>query len=102
MKRTRMSVAILVVAWGAADPALAYVGPGAGLSLLGALWGLLIAVGAVLGFVILWPLRRARRRARMKQANADMQVPAADGANAGKQGHPPERANESQDRRPGS
>ena len=27
-------------------PAAAYIGPGAGLSLLGAFWGLLLAVGA--------------------------------------------------------
>lgn len=49
-----------------ASDALAYVGPGAGLSLLGALWGLLLAVGAALGFLLLWPLRRARRR-RLRQ-----------------------------------
>jgi hypothetical protein len=45
-------------------PAAAYIGPGAGLSLLGAFWGLLLAVGAALGFVILWPLRRLFRRGK--------------------------------------
>lgn len=51
--------------------AQAYVGPGAGLSLLGALWGLIAAVGAALLFVILWPLRRMRRRKRAEEkANA--------------------------------
>jgi membrane protein implicated in regulation of membrane protease activity len=48
-------------------PAAAYVGPGAGLSLLGAFWGLLLAVVAALGFVILWPLRRMFRRDRAKE-----------------------------------
>jgi hypothetical protein len=47
---------------GAAVPALAYVGPGAGLTLLGALWGLILAVAVSLGFVLLWPLRRLMRR----------------------------------------
>jgi hypothetical protein len=42
-------------------PALAYVGPGAGLSLLGAFWGLLIAVLAALAFVVLYPIRRLMR-----------------------------------------
>lgn len=46
----------------AAFPALAYVGPGAGLTLLGALWGLILAVVVSLGFVLLWPLRRLMRR----------------------------------------
>jgi uncharacterized membrane protein YccC len=42
----------------------AYVGPGAGLSLLSALWGLLCAIGAAFLFVILWPIRRWRRKRR--------------------------------------
>jgi membrane protein implicated in regulation of membrane protease activity len=43
------------------QPAAAYVGPGAGLSLLGALWGLVVAVAAAVGFVIAWPVRRLLR-----------------------------------------
>lgn len=42
-------------------PALAYVGPGAGLSLLGAFWGLLVAILAALAFVVLYPIRRLMR-----------------------------------------
>lgn len=54
-----------------ATPAMAYIGPGAGLSLLGALWGLVAAVGAALLFVLLWPLRRMlRRRREAKKAEA--------------------------------
>lgn len=48
----------------AAAPAAAYIGPGAGLSLLGALWGVLAAVFAALLFMVLWPLRRLSRRRR--------------------------------------
>ncbi len=48
----------------AATPAAAYVGPGAGLSLLGALWGVVIAIGAAIGFVVLWPARRFFRKSR--------------------------------------
>jgi hypothetical protein len=57
-----LTVLLLVFAWAA--PAQAYVGPGAGLSLIGALWGLVVAVGAAVGFVVLWPLRRALRARR--------------------------------------
>ena len=46
----------------AVSPAFAYVGPGAGLTLLGALWGLILAVVMSVGFVILWPFRRLMRR----------------------------------------
>lgn len=42
----------------------AYVGPGAGLSLLGALWALIVAVAAALAFLFAWPIRRMRRRKR--------------------------------------
>jgi membrane protein implicated in regulation of membrane protease activity len=47
-----------------ASPALAYIGPGAGLSLLGALWGVVAAVAAALLFLLIWPLRRLMRRQR--------------------------------------
>ncbi len=45
--------------------AQAYVGPGAGLSLLGALRGLVAALGAAVLFVVLWPIRRARRQRKL-------------------------------------
>ena len=55
----------------AAFPAFAYVGPGAGLTLLGALWGLVVAVVVSLGFVLLWPIRRMMRRNKHPQPPAD-------------------------------
>jgi hypothetical protein len=51
----------------AATPAMAYVGPGAGLSLLGAFWGLVVAILAALAFVIVYPVRRMMR-ARKRSA----------------------------------
>jgi hypothetical protein len=63
-KRLLGLVAFLAVTCGGALPALAYVGPGAGLSLIGAFWGLLLAVFAALAFVVAWPLRRLLKRRR--------------------------------------
>lgn len=62
---SRLGAAVIVVlALAPLTAAQAYVGPGAGLSLLGALWGVIAAVLAALLFVLTWPLRRMRRRKR--------------------------------------
>jgi len=57
-----------------AGPAMAYIGPGAGLSLLGALWGVIAAVAAALLFLLLWPLRRMMRRKRSGATQACRQA----------------------------
>lgn len=62
--------------------AQAYVGPGAGLSLLGALWALLIALGTALLFVVAWPLRKMIRRRRAERAALAEEAPAAARAEA--------------------
>lgn len=54
-----IAVALLLCA---GAPAMAYVGPGAGLTLLSALWGLLVALLAAMAFLVVWPIRRWRRR----------------------------------------
>jgi hypothetical protein len=58
----------------AASPAFAYVGPGAGLTLLGALWGLVVAVVLSVGFILLWPVRRLLRRNKQVCATSDRQA----------------------------
>jgi membrane protein implicated in regulation of membrane protease activity len=61
---------------GVINTASAYVGPGAGLSLLGALWGLLAAVLAALAFIVLWPFRKMLKGRRNKAAVAPVQAQA--------------------------
>ena len=51
-----------------ATPAFAYIGPGAGITVLGALWGVVVAVVLAVAAVILWPLRALFRRRRHKTA----------------------------------
>jgi membrane protein implicated in regulation of membrane protease activity len=73
-------LAVAVIVLTSAAPALAYVGPGAGLSLVGAFWGLLVAVFAAFAFVIVWPIRRLFKRRRASPAESAPQ-PAADQRN---------------------
>lgn len=76
MRFNTRQAALLAIGAGAAllaaSPALAYVGPGAGLTLLGALWGLILAVVVSVGFILLWPIRRMMRR--NKRAAGDQQA----------------------------
>jgi hypothetical protein len=59
-----VAAAALVASW--AEPAAAYIGPGAGITMLGALWGVIVAIALALGAVLFWPIRillRKRRKA---------------------------------------
>jgi hypothetical protein len=62
MRIDHRTLTVAVLALAASAPAMAYVGPGAGLTLLSALWGLLVAVLAAVAFLVVWPIRRWRRR----------------------------------------
>jgi type VI protein secretion system component VasK len=48
--------------------ALAYVGPGAGISMLGALWGLIVGVVMALGVILFWPIRMMIRKMKANKA----------------------------------
>ena len=65
-----------------AQPAFAYIGPGAGISLLGSLFGLVAAIFVGLGVVLFWPIRRLMRRNRQSVSAGDpalaRDAPAAD------------------------
>lgn len=57
--------------------ATAYVGPGAGITLIGALWAVIVAVVLMVGGLLMWPFRallQRRKNARSKklaQAGSD-------------------------------
>ena len=61
---------VLVVAM-AATPALAYVGPGAGVSLFGAAIGVLVAIFTALGIILLWPIRMLIKLIRGTRAKSE-------------------------------
>ena len=53
---------LLVLGLTVSGPAMAYIGPGAGITMLGALWGVVVAVVLALGAVLFWPIRALLRR----------------------------------------
>ena len=63
----KRSILIMTTLALASGPALAYVGPGAGISMLGALWGLIIGVVMALGVILFWPIRMMLRKAKAKK-----------------------------------
>ena len=54
---------------------LGYIGPGAGLGLLGALVGLFLAVASAVGFIVLWPLRALFRKRKQNSQGTPGQTP---------------------------
>jgi hypothetical protein len=63
-----------------AGPAFAYIGPGAGLSVIAAFWALLTAVVSSVLFLVVWPLRNrlSRRKAARDGASAEPAVKTLD------------------------
>ena len=76
MKILVKTVLSCALTFGVVNTASAYVGPGAGLSLLGALWGLLAAVLAAVAFIVLWPFRKMLKSRRDKAAVASARTQA--------------------------
>jgi hypothetical protein len=49
---------------------LGYIGPGAGIGMLGALIGVLLAVGGALAMALAWPLRALLRKTTGRKPSA--------------------------------
>ncbi len=80
MRKTSLlaaSLFCLAVVVAAATPAHAYIGPGAGITMLGALWGVIVAVVLALGAVLFWPIRALLRRRKAGPAAVHAQDTAA-------------------------
>lgn len=77
MSKNRMSsseaaIGVCLLVLFCSFPALAYVGPGPGLSMLGSLFALLGSVLAALFMVVLWPLRVYYKRWKTKRTPANI------------------------------
>lgn len=59
---------VLVVLLFVSTAADAYIGPGAGLSVLGSLWAVLVGIVLALFAILSWPVRMLWRRLRRKAA----------------------------------
>jgi preprotein translocase subunit SecD len=68
--RLWLALAAGALAAGLPQAAAAYVGPGAGLTMLGALWAVIAAILFALAGLIIWPIRAMRRRRREAAASA--------------------------------
>lgn len=49
----------------------AYVGPGAGISFLGALWAVISAILLAIGGFLIWPIRAMLRRRKLKKQSSE-------------------------------
>jgi membrane protein implicated in regulation of membrane protease activity len=70
MKHTGL-VVIFLALLALPDMALAYIGPGAGITFIGALIGLVLAVLSAVSFILFWPVRRVWRRMKAKKENIE-------------------------------
>jgi hypothetical protein len=53
---------------------LAYVGPGAGVTMLGALWGVLIAIVMAIAGLLYWPIRALLRKVKKSTTGPTIEV----------------------------
>ena len=60
--------------------ASAYIGPGAGITMLGALWGVIVALALALGAVVWWPIRALRRKLARRAVDPSVAAEANTGA----------------------
>jgi nitrate reductase gamma subunit len=70
MRRPVVALLFLSLLLAIPREAHAYVGPGAGMTLIGSFLGLLATIACALGAILLWPIRRALRRRRRRREDA--------------------------------
>ena len=59
-------------------PALAYVGPGAGISVLGSLLGILATIVLAIAAIVMWPLRKMMKKKKAAAAENSAEATTAE------------------------
>jgi membrane protein implicated in regulation of membrane protease activity len=67
MFKTVTLILLALILLALAGPALAYIGPGAGISVLGSLLSILATIFVAIGAIIFWPLRKFMKRRKARQ-----------------------------------
>ena len=65
--RLILAIVLLLVA----ASAQAYIGPGAGIPVIGSLIGIVVTVVVAIGAILLWPIRKLLKRGKAKNTNAE-------------------------------
>jgi len=60
--------------------ASAYIGPGAGISVLGSLLGILATIVLAIGAILMWPVRKMLKRKKARAAEAESAAAQAEAA----------------------
>lgn len=70
MSKTMIQILLVFILLASVSPAPAYIGPGAGISVLGSLLSILATVFVAIGAVLFWPLRKLMKRRKARRESA--------------------------------
>ncbi len=62
-----LRIIVLLLLTISASPAAAYIGPGAGISVLGSLLGILATIFVAIGVILFWPIKKLMTRRKAKK-----------------------------------
>ena len=66
-----LSSLVIISILGFPTVAMAYVSPGAGITMIGALWAVICAIFIAIGGFLVWPIRAFFRRKKKKAEDSD-------------------------------
>ncbi len=71
MRLPTRAIAVFLLCLTVSQPAAAYIGPGAGISLLGSVAALLFLVVTSIAVVLIWPIRRLMKWSKSRKGAAN-------------------------------